>query len=164
MQQFEEPVDDNSNYPCGICNKIITRSNKHIKCNICNFRFHIKCNQTDEKTFQKMKQIDDSMICVKCNENNLPFFNMSHEINNDTLSTSPSNNSIKLFFKGINELVNNQNIIEDDNVLPINCKYEDISSFNYKNNNRDLSLFHLNIASLGKHITADVGMILSHIL
>ena len=149
MKHFEEPVDDNFTCSCGICNKVITRNNKHFKCNICNFRIHIKCNQIDERTFQKMKHND--MTCVKCNENNLPFLNMSNELNNDALSNLPTNNSIKLFFKGINELMDNQNKIEDDNVLPIDCKYEDISSFKHKNNNKDLSLFHLNIASLGKH-------------
>ena len=151
MQHFEDPVEDNPNFPCKICNKIITRNKKHIRCNICNFKLHIKCNKTDEATYQKMKRYEETMICIKCNENNLPFFNMSQETNNETLSISPSNNSIKLFFKGINELMNNQNIIDDDNIPPINCNYEDINSFNYKNNTRDLSLFHLNIASLGKH-------------
>ena len=150
MEHFEEPEDNNPNYPCGICNKIITRNKKYIRCNICNFRIHIKCNQTDEVTYQKMTQYEESMICIKCNENNLPFFNTSQETNN-ILSISPSNNSLKLFFKGINDLMNNQNINDEDNIPPINCKYEDISSFNYKTNNRDISLFHLNIASLGKH-------------
>ena len=150
MQHFEDPIDDNPNYPCGICNKIITRNKKHIICHICNFRIHIKCNKTDEDTYEKMKLYEETMICIKCNENNLPFFNISQGTNNE-ISISPSNNSIKLFFKGINNLMNNQNKIDDDNIPPINCKYEDISSFNYKNKNRDLSLFHLNIASLGKH-------------
>ena len=62
MEHFEEPVDDNPIYPCGICNKIITRNKKHIRCNICNFRIHIKCNQTDEATYQKMMQYEESMI------------------------------------------------------------------------------------------------------
>ena len=98
MEHFEEPEDDNPNYPCGICNKIITRNKKYIRCNICNFRIHIKCNQTDEVTYQKMMQYEETMVCIKCNENNLPFFKTSQETNN-ILSMSPSNNSIKLFFK-----------------------------------------------------------------
>ena len=69
----------------------------------------------------------------------------------DNLTNISSLNSIKSFFKGLNELNNNQ--INDGNVTlpPINCKYEDITSFNHTNNKNEFSLFHLNIASLSKH-------------
>ena len=84
MQHFVDPVDEDHNLPCGICDKIIKKNNKYITCNICNFRIHIKCNQTDVKTYEKMKQIEQTMICIKCNENNLPFIKTSQQINNDT--------------------------------------------------------------------------------
>ena len=45
----------------------------------------------------------------------------------------------------------NENINDETEELPINCKYVDISSFNYKQNKDNFSLFHLNIASLSKH-------------
>ena len=35
--------------------------------------------------------------------------------------------------------------------MEINCNYIDIDSFHYKNNKNNLSLFHLNKASLQKH-------------
>ena len=34
---------------------------------------------------------------------------------------------------------------------PLNCKYLDIRSFNYRKSKQDFSTFHFNIASLSKH-------------
>ena len=63
-----------------------------------------------------------------------------------------SSNSIKAFFKGINEFNDNQINGNDDEILPpLNCKYLDIRSFNYRKSKQDFSIFHLNIASLSKH-------------
>ena len=74
MHYFEEPTDDNPIYPCGICNRIIAKNHRYIRCNICNFKVHIKCNETDDKTYAKMKTNDESMFCIKCNEDIMPFF------------------------------------------------------------------------------------------
>ena len=71
---------------------------------------------------------------------------------NDLASSLFPSESLKCFFKGINDLNNPLNIKDDgdgDNIP--NCKYVDINSFKYKQNKDDFSLFHLNIASLNKH-------------
>ena len=39
----------------------------------------------------------------------------------------------------------------DNDSSRINCNYVDIESFNYPKKKRDISLFHMNIASLSKH-------------
>ena len=149
MHYFEEPTDDNPIYPCGICNRIIAKNHRYIRCNICNFKVHIKCNETDDKTYAKMKTNDETMFCIKCNEDIMPFFpTLSGKRNYSDLSTS---SSVKSFFKGLNELNNNQIDDSNDTSPPINCKYEDISSFKHKSNKNEFSLFHLNIASLSKH-------------
>ena len=98
------------------------------------------------------------MICIKCIEENIPFFSSSRnemmkEFNNSQSLTF--NNSIKSFFKGINQFNNNQirddDDDNDDDNLPLNCEYFDIDEFKFQNNKHDFSLFHLNIASLAKH-------------
>ena len=60
-----------------------------------------------------------------------------------------------MFLKGINEFNNFQSNVDEDNdgddSPPINCQYEDITSFKYTSNKKIFSLFHNNIASLSKH-------------
>ena len=74
MHYFVEPTNDNPTYPCGICNRTIGINHRYIRCNLCNFKVHIKCNETDDKTYAKMKNNDETMFCIKCNEDILPFF------------------------------------------------------------------------------------------
>ena len=163
MHYFVEPTGDNPKYPCGICNKTIGKNHRFIRCNLCNFKIHMKCNETDEKSYNKMKNNETTMICIKCLEENIPFFSSC----NNEIKKDPNNlqnlasNSIKTFFKGLNEFNNNQIRDDDDddddddegvnNKLPLNCKYTDINNFHFQNNKTDFSLFHLNIASLSKH-------------
>ena len=165
MHYFIEPLGENPKYPCGICNKTIGKNHRAIRCCICNYKVHIKCNKTDKKSYEKLEKTKDPCICIACKEENLPFSKltdeqfklMSNAINIDddhdlAHSLFPSE-SLKCFFKGINDLTNPNNANSDGDVdnIPINCKYVDINSFNYKQNKDDFSLFHLNIASLGKH-------------
>ena len=154
MRYFVEPNDDSPSFPCGICHKQVGKTHRYIRCNICNYKVHIKCNETDEKTYEKMKNNDETMFCLKCNEELLPFFpstNTSLNKNNTETHSLHISDSIKSFFKGINEF--NDNLVnsnEDDN-QPLNCKYLDTTTFNHINSQNEFSLFHLNIASLAKH-------------
>ena len=153
MHYFEEPSGENPVYTCGICNKIIGKNHRYIRCNICNYKVHIKCNETDDRTYLKMKKNEETTFCIKCNEDLLPFFPTLNKNHNDVtrISELSSLNSVKSFFKGLNEINNDQINDNNDSLPPINCKYEDITSFNYSNNKMEFSLFHLNIASLSKH-------------
>ena len=154
MRYFVEPTCDNPKYPCGICTKPVNKTHRYIRCNICNYIIHINCNETDENTYKKMKNYDETMFCIKCNEENLPFFPSLVEKHDDKIESQfqSSSNSIKAFFKGINEFNDNQiNGSDDENLPPLNCKYLDIRSFNYTKSKQDFSIFHLNIASLSKH-------------
>ena len=157
MHYFDEPAGNNPVYPCGICTKTVRINHRFIKCILCNYKVHIKCNEPDIKSYELMQKNELIMICIKCKKENIPFFSSSNneitkQANNSQTQTS---SSINLFFKGINEFNQNQNSNDgdeddDDDKLPINCKYIDIDSFKFENNN-DFSLFHLNIASLSKH-------------
>ena len=139
---------------CGICEKIIQTKQKFIKCNICNYNVHLKCNKIDLKTYEKILLNDETMVCLKCNEEILPFF-QSSELNNSTKCIDKKitnfSNTIKSFFKSINEFQDNQTNDDDDDISPINCKYVDIDSFKHKKSHLDFSPFHLNIASLTLH-------------
>ena len=50
MHYFEEPAGNNPKYPCDICTKTVGKNHRFITCNLCNYKVHIKCNETDEKT------------------------------------------------------------------------------------------------------------------
>ena len=76
------------------------------------------------------------MFCIKCNEELLPFFPSFKNRDHDNLTNISSLNSIKACFKGLNELNNNQINDSHDNLPPINCKYEDITSFMHTNNKK----------------------------
>ena len=69
---FQEPEGVNPKYPCGICNKIIAKNHKYVRCSICNYKLHIKCNKTDYNTYKKMNK-NDKQVCLKCKNEAIPF-------------------------------------------------------------------------------------------
>ena len=163
---FIELTDDDVQiFPCGVCYKTIAKNHKYMKCSICNFRVHIKCNKTDLKTYQNKKE-DEPIFCIKCQEEIIPFQKLSdHQffatsqkgINNEVddldLTIFPINR-LKTFFRDINNLNVNIRDDNDEDISEINCiscNYVDIDSFKYKTSPSKFSLFHLNIASLAKH-------------
>ena len=137
-------------------------NHKYIKCCICNFRVHIKCNKTDLKAYENIKE-NNSNFCIKCQEEiiqfqkltDYQFFATSEKgINNDVdnldLVIFPINR-LKTFFRDINDLNVNIKNDKDEEFPDLDCNYVDIDSFKYKTNSSKFSLFHLNIASLSKH-------------
>ena len=150
MSYLNKNSDNTSLHFCDICKKNIRINHKYILCNICNCNFHLKCNKTDPKAYEKIRNNDDTMFCLKCNEKILPFFplNDSKCENKNFINSS---NNIKLFFKSINEFQDNLSDEAENDLSPINCKYVDIENFKYKKSQDNFSLFHLNIASLTLH-------------
>ena len=164
MQNYQDDPEDeitNIKHICGVCNKTIARNHKAISCCICNLKIHIKCNRTDIKTYEKNNKANEGCICIMCKEETFPFFNLTDENflitakstlmdkdNFSQISLLPSE-SLKLFFKGINDFLDPNS--EDDDNIPLNCKYVDINTFKHKKNNSQFSLFHLNIVSLAKN-------------
>ena len=139
---------------CGICKNAIQSNHKFLKCNICKHKVHLKCNQTDKKTYERIRYNDDTIFCLKCNEEILPFF-PSSETNSNNLYSGKKlahfSNSIKSFFKNINEFQDKQKEYNEDNIPPINCSYVDIDNFDHKHSHHNFSILHLNIASLTLH-------------
>ena len=162
MSYFEEPTGENPIYPCGICNKKIASNHRAIRCNLCNYKVHIKCNKTDQGDYRNIKE-DDIVFCIKCKEEALPFQKLTDQqffvtsvkgINKDPENLNqtlfpPIN--LKTFFEGINDLNQNDDRGSEDNLPQINCKYVDLDTFKHSKKKGDFSLFHLNIASLSKH-------------
>ena len=135
---------------CGVCLKTIAKNQKSITCNGCNNTIHIKCNEIDEKTYIKMKERDEDMFCIKCIEEIFPFSSILNTGQKQNTHSQAISENIFSFFKGINDI---ENLFSDDGdqITPLNCKYVDLNSFNYKYSKNNFSLFHLNIASLALH-------------
>ena len=156
MRHFNEPNENDKNpkYPCGICLKTVGKRMKAIQCDLCNYWNHIKCDGIDNKTYEALKKSNDPELyyCKICKEDIFPFQTLSNdqyctsivkniEINeNLNLKTSPSP-VLKVLFDDLDN---------SNEESPINCGYYDYST-PIKNSNNDLSMFHLNIASLGLH-------------
>ena len=51
---------------CSICSRTIAKNHRHIHCIFCNSDVHIKCNNTDPKTYYKIKDENLSEICSHC--------------------------------------------------------------------------------------------------
>ena len=61
---------------CGKCSKAIGKNHRYINCSKCYGKYHLKCNETDEKTYNQMK-INQPILCINCKPDNLPFPNLS---------------------------------------------------------------------------------------
>lgn len=72
--QSTNAISDVSN-TCGVCNKTVRDKDKGLKCDICNFWHHIKCESIDDKTYEAIKSLDEQddqvlgihWYCRKCN-------------------------------------------------------------------------------------------------
>ena len=78
MSYFSEPIGENPKYPCGVCEKLIALNHKAIRCNLCNYKVHIKCNKLEEKEYRNMKN-DDIIYCIKCKKVILPFQRLTNQ-------------------------------------------------------------------------------------
>ena len=166
-----DPSQINIKPKCCVCNRKIADNHKKLECNTCQSFIHIKCNKTDPKHYDKiMKDTGSPKIdhCNNCLIDNIPFQNLSEleftaickgidteaDVLNDTFITS---GNLELFFNLINKTNNPFEIdttsldAESDDTVLINCKYYDLSTFNFKKVEKKFSLFHTNIGSLEKH-------------
>ena len=136
---------------CNLCDKKIQKRQKKTICQCCKNVSHFKCNKLNQSHSCEI------FMCLKCNQNNLPFFNTKGTSQQDNFNKEfLASENIKKFFKDINDLENNENFNTDESnidITPIiNCKYLEILSLKSKNvNNKSFSLIHLNIHSLEKN-------------
>ena len=148
-------------FPCKICQKSVNTNHNSIKCDICDFWVHIRCNNLDNLAYELLKCDGTPWYCISCIRDAVPFsvltdeqffmYHYSDNVNYETSNikiTPPKN--LQSLFKNFNELSSEENS-EDD--FSINCKYYDIDSFRKAkfNSDKHLSVLHINIASLSKH-------------
>ena len=166
-----EPTKPTPKPECCMCHKKIADNHRKLECNTCQSFIHIKCNKTDPKHYEKIiKDTGNPKIdqCNSCLVDNIPFQNLSEleftavckgidieaDVLNDTFITS---SNLKSFFNTINKTNNPFEIdtssLSDDSedTVLINCKYYDLTTFNFRKDVKKISLFHTNIGSLEKH-------------
>ena len=163
-----DPPFPSQKFQCGVCTKTIANNHRKIHCSSCNSTIHIKCNKTDVKTYDMIKEKNLSVICITCQVDNIPFQNLSDiqlaavskgiEVDSEALEdVSVTSTSLKSFFIEINksnpfdDIDSRNDDNEDDDAFMINCKYVDLCNFNFKSNEKNFSIFHTNIGSLKKH-------------
>ena len=158
---------------CSVCHKVIASNQKFIDCSACRNYVHIKCNLFDSKQYDQHKEKTNPVIfCVKCNKENLPFFDLKHKefdltmdgINypeETDISSLALNESQLSIINKLNKVVNeHSNSItdidtDDDNDVPfIDCHYFSVEEFKKMkfNSSREFSILHLNIHSVEAHI------------
>ena len=163
MRYFTEPAADDPNprHPCGTCGKNVSQRFKAIKCDICGYWNHIRCDGISPYTYEKILKLPqaerEKMIhfCKICKEDSLPFQKLSDEefitsiIKNIeykedlNLRTCPPEGLKRLFTDFSNH--------NEDEAVAINCEYYDATTRIPNANKYHNSIFHVNIASLGLH-------------
>ena len=56
---------------CGYCLNKIGTTHKFITCALCKSKIHIKCNNIERKSYDKMLNGKQVSMCIKCNTENL---------------------------------------------------------------------------------------------
>ena len=134
---------------CNICDKTIRNNSKLFTCNLCKLNSHKSCNflcSTDS--------CNEIWLCVKCKHDIFPFSSCSDTSSN--VNSSCPNNSVEA----------DLHLNIEDVASVSNCKYYDCQSLNQKlssvSSQPELSYFHLNSASLLKHLD-EINLLLDSI-
>ena len=160
MRFFTEPHPDavNPSYPCGVCSKKVGVRMRAVKCDICQYWNHIKCDNIDPYYYEILKKPENEKrhhFCKTCKEEMFPFQKVVNEqfeasiskhipaCENLNLQANPPPRLRNLFSD-----LNNRNA-EDENL--INCEYYDYKMPTLPTVNQKKSIFHMNIASLNLH-------------
>ena len=158
MRYFVDPppeLEENFVFPCGVCGKRVGKRMRAIKCDLCNYWNHIKCDGVDPAQYETLKTCDESIshYCKLCKEEIFPFQSIHNEnyiasvvngieIKEDlNLKISPSPR-LRTLFHDLNE--------QNEETL-IYCEYYDYSKPIPMSSVKNKSIFHMNIASLSKH-------------
>ena len=148
-------MEENFVFPCGVCDKRVGKRMRAIKCDLCNYWNHIKCDGVEPTHYENLKKSDVSVdhYCKLCKEEIFPFQSIHNEnyiasvvngieIKEDlNLKINPSPR-LRTLFHDLNE--------QNEETL-INCEYYDYSKSIPTSNVKNKSIFHMNIASLSKH-------------
>ena len=158
----------NPKFPCRICTKNVHHKDKAVQCNLCELWIHIKCNNLNYLDYRYLQNCDQSWYCTECCNSlssNKTFLacctntdsniNQWKHLENDhasSLSLKPSSNLELLVSQFSNATPENRNDPEKIS----SSKYYDIEEMHnieITDNNKTLSLFHLNACSLNNYCT-----------
>lgn len=145
-------------FPCRICTFNVQDCDKSIFCDVCLMWVHISCNDiTDDNYFEI--QVDDNSdpwCCNACFNDCLPFqkLNIKNHVN-----TTMDASRTTLNYNQSKDTINFATKTNINNNCPLytgNCEYFDVQKFANHikplNSSKCLSVLHVNIASLRKHI------------
>ena len=153
-------------FPCKICNAV-AKNHHAVQCDHCQLRVHIKCNKINLQTYKFLQKSSFVWYCIKCLENIIPFSTISdHEL-------FQTNKGKKIKFKVLtkkNILTNHylidklNNAMDDPESEMLSSKYYEPNEMAtlFKNKNKHISFFHLNISSLPFHFEELLALIAEH--
>ena len=116
--------------PCGICEKPFEARRKYVVCTLCRSNIHIKCNDIEYTTFNKMKKKEISM-CKKCNQH-FPFSEV-RDLDRNSDQEHSASEDMRLFFRSLNDFNQQHNPSKKDTQESepiIDCKYIDTKQSN----------------------------------
>ena len=132
-------------YYCRIYSKKVGHFHKSVQCDLCDQWSHIKCDGIDNKTYEALKKSSDyeSYFCKICEEETFAFQKLSDD---EFFTSIVKNIDLKDDLNLFNDLSGHN---KDE--PSINCDYYDLSIPIPSSSNCNLSIFHLNLASLSLH-------------
>ena len=93
------------NKKCGKCSKVIGTKHRYINCSKCLCKVHIKCNETDENTYNQLK-VNQPILCIRCKPDNFPFQSLTDaNFLAETASTNCPTDSGKRYCGGCNKII-----------------------------------------------------------
>lgn len=122
-------------FPCGVCFKAVAKNHRSVNCDICNKWIHIRCNNIDKSTYEKLQNSSEKWYCSICLKNTFPFtgtgdeqLKLLHQGKTvdciDSTLLELDNTSNTQFFKEIDGIA-----IHDENFIQ-NCSYYSPSEMN----------------------------------
>ena len=85
-------------YPCTVCNRAVTRSDRGILCDKCSLWTHADCCQVNPEQYEQLAALGDTdtWLCPACCFSALPYTDCSHLSSTNISGVNPVNTSIFL--------------------------------------------------------------------
>ena len=151
-------------FPCKICNNAVAKNHHAVQCDHCQLWVHIKYNKINLQTYKFLQKSSFACYCVKCFGDIIPFSIISdHELFQIK--------KIKFEVLTKKNILTNHDLIDKLNNAMDDPESEMLSSKYYepnematlfKNTNKYISFFHLNISSLPFHFEELSTLITEH--
>ena len=162
-------TQNETKYPCGICNNEVKHNEKAIFCDECTKWAHIRCTNITSEEYREIQLqnkdnpdlINEKWLCIKCTMYNrseyIPFiFQSCNQITNmnslDTMKLVDMLPNDNVFSEALN--INTKCCNEDldeNSVQNINCKYYPCSEFFNQDNTKDFNILHSNVNGYISH-------------